>query len=107
MKKLPKHVIIFGRKIPVKNIPSESILQLYPEFTSAPQGLWDAGKREIVINSDFHIKDQRYTLFHEMSHCIMTFVGLDLIIHPEIMEIIVQSSATLTEDILNQSQILK
>lgn len=107
MKKLPKSIMIYGRKIPILNISGKKILELYPEFTHPPQGLWDAGLRKIIINSDFHIQDQRYTLLHEISHAVFTFVGLDLILHPEIVEIIVQSQATLIEDVLSQSQVLK
>lgn len=107
MKKLPKSVTVFGRKIPVHTLSSEEIKRLYPDFTNAPQGLWDAGSREIIINSDFHLKDQRYTLLHEISHAVNTFNGIDLIIHPDIIEILVQSNATLLEDVLEQAQILK
>ena len=107
MKKLPKSVTIFGRKIPVKNISSKNILKLYPDFNQAPQGLWDSGNRVIIINSDFPIADQKYTLYHEISHCVNTFVGLDLILDPSLQEIIVQSFATAIEDILKDSTNLK
>lgn len=107
MRKLPKSVSIFGRKIPIRNIPGKKIIELYPEFTHPPQGLWDAGKREIIINSDLHLIDQKYTLYHEISHCINTFNGIELIISPDIIEILVQSNATLIEDILAQAKILK
>jgi len=107
MKKLPKNVTIFGRKIPVYSLSSEEIKKLYPEFNQAPQGLWDSCHRKIVINSDFPLLDQKYTLNHEMAHSVMTFVGLDLIIDPSLQEVIVQTMATLIEDALNQSQLLK
>jgi Zn-dependent peptidase ImmA (M78 family) len=107
MKKLPKSVLIFGRKIPIKNIPGKKIIELYPEFTQPPLGLWDSSKREIIINSDFPIEDQKYTLKHEMAHSSFTFTGIDLIIDPALQEIIVQTVATLIEDILNQAQTLK
>ncbi len=107
MKKIPKSVTIFGRKIPIKNIPGKKILELYPEFTHPPQGLWDAGERIIVINSDLHILDQKYTLFHEISHVVNTFNGIELVISPEIIEILVQSNATLIEDVLAQAHLLK
>jgi hypothetical protein len=107
MRKLPKSVTIFGRRIPIKNIPSKKIIELYPEFTQSPLGLWDSSKRIIIINSDFPIEDQRYTLFHELGHCVKTFVGLDLILDPSLQEVIVQSFGTLIEDILNQSHVLK
>jgi hypothetical protein len=38
---------------------------------------------------------------------MMTFVGLDLIIDPSVQEIIVQSMATLIEDLIKQARILK
>jgi len=107
MKKLPKSVTIYGRKIPIINIPSEEILKLYPDFNQAPHGLWDSGKRVIVINSDLELLDQRYVLFHEMSHAVNTFNGVELIIGPELQEILVQSNATLIEDVLSQAHIFK
>ena len=107
MKKLPKNVSVLGRKIPVLNLTSQKILSLYQEFNQAPQGLWDSCKRVIVINSDFPIEDQFYTLKHELAHVVMTFTGLDLIIHPDIQEVIVQSMATLMEDMLAQSRLIK
>lgn len=107
MKKLPKSVMIFGRKIPVLTLSSEEIKKLYPDFTHAPQGLWDSCQRTIVINNEFPVQDQGYTLKHEIAHCVMTFVGLDLIIDPNVQEIIVQTMATLLEDVLKQANILK
>lgn len=107
MKKLPKFIFVFGRKIPIKSVNSKAMLKMYPDYHQAPQGLWDSCKREIVINKDFPIKDQFYTLSHELAHCAKTFVGLDLILDASIQEIIVQTMATLIEDILNQSSKLK
>lgn len=107
MRKLPKFVTVFGRKIPVICIPSAEIIKTFPEFTQAPHGLWDASNRKIYINSELELIDQHYTLKHEMGHSAMTFTGLDLIIPPEIQEIIVQTMATLLEDALNQGRNLK
>jgi hypothetical protein len=38
---------------------------------------------------------------------MMTFIGLDLIIDPSLQEVLVQSMATLMEDVLNQARSLK
>lgn len=107
MKKLPKSVTVFGRKIPVILLTSEEIKNQYPDFNQAPLGLWDSCYRKIVINKDFPIEDQKYTLKHEMAHSSFTFTGIDLIIDPVLQEIIVQTVATLMEDALNQSSSLK
>ena len=107
MKNLPKSVKVFGRDIPIHNLSSDKIKELYPEFQQAPLGLWDSSRRIIIINKDFPVCDQHYTLFHEMGHSVMTFVGLDLIIDPALQEIIVQSMATLMEDVLKQARSLK
>jgi Zn-dependent peptidase ImmA (M78 family) len=106
MKRLPKSVTILGRKIPIKIVSSKKMLELYPMYQHAPQGLWDSGYRVIYINADYPLIDQRYTLLHELSHSVMTCVGLDLIIDANIQEIIVQSMATMLEDILCQHKTL-
>lgn len=107
MRKLPKIVSVFGRKIPVIQLSSEEIKKAYSEFNQAPQGLWDSCNRKIIINKDFPIEDQFYTLLHELGHSSFTFTGLDLIIDPSIQEILVQTVATLIEDVLAQSKALK
>ena len=107
MKKLPKSITILGRTIPIKSLPSDKIKQLYPQFEHAPQGLWDSAERVIVINNQFPIKDQFYTLLHELHHSAFTVVGLDLIINPDLQEILVQTCASVAEDILNQAKGLK
>jgi hypothetical protein len=61
MRKLPKNIVVYGRKIPIHSLSSDKIREIYPEFTQAPQGLWDSCRRTIVINSDFNIEDQFYT----------------------------------------------
>ncbi len=86
MKKLPKSVTVFGREIPIHNLSSDKIKELYP---------------------DFPLIDQAYTLKHEIGHSMMTFIGLDLIIDPSLQEVLVQSMATLMEDVLNQARSLK
>lgn len=107
MKKLPKKVTVFGREIPIHNLASDKIKELYPDYQQAPLGLWDSSRRVIIINKDFPLLDQHYTLFHEMGHAMMTFNGLDLIIDPALQEVLVQSMATLIEDVLAQSRSLK
>ena len=108
MKKLPKSVTVFGRIIPIHNLSSDKIKELYPDFQqAAPLGLWDSSRRVIIINKDFPVIDQAYTLKHEMGHAMMTFIGLDLIIDPSLQEVLVQSMATLMEDVLNQARSLK
>lgn len=107
MRKLPRIVTVFGRKLPIIQLSSEEIKKAYPDFQQAPQGLWDSCNRKIVINKDFPIEDQFYTLFHELAHASFTFSGVDLVIQPELQEVIVQTVATLTEDVLAQSKALK
>lgn len=101
---MPKYVFIFGRKIPIKYLSPAEMLKLYPNpHNSAPAGLWDSPSRTIYLNSDYPRKDQTYTLFHEMGHAVKSFVGLDQLLQPELQEIIVQTFATLIEDVLKQA----
>lgn len=103
MKRIPKSIVIFGRKIPIKTLSSKDIIKLYPDYQHAPQGLWDSCNEWIVINKDFNLKSQHYTLAHEIAHSVNTFNGVDLIIDPSIQEILAQSTATLIQDILKQA----
>jgi len=107
MKKLPKSVTVFGRDIPIQNLSSDKIIELYPDFPQAPLGLWDSSRRVIISNKDIPKIDQAKTLKHEMGHAMFTFIGLDLIIDPSLQEVLVQSIATLMEDVLNQARSLK
>jgi len=95
---MPKHVTIFGRKIPIKLCSKEQLDMIFKDAA----GIWDPVTRTIYIDSSAPKKTQLYWLYHEMGHATKTFVGLDQILAPELQEIIVQSFATLIEDIVNQ-----
>lgn len=100
MKKLPKHVAVMGRLIPIKYIKKA---QLNAMIQNA-EGIWDTYERTIFINTEAPRDIQLYYIYHEMGHALKTMVGLDQIIQPEIQEIIVQSYATLIEDVLKQAK---
>jgi hypothetical protein len=105
---MPKTVDIFGRRIPIKYLSPDEMLKLYPNPQgNAAQGLWDSSTRTIYINTDYPKQEQTYTLFHEMGHTVLTWTGLDLILPPEIQEILVQTFATLIEDIVKQAHKFK
>lgn len=100
---MPKSVSVFGRKIPVKYLSAAEMLKLYPNPAGvAPMGLWSSPDRVIYICNEYPKNEQRYTLFHEIGHTVMTFTGLELILPAEMQEVIVQTFATLIEDIVNQ-----
>ncbi len=107
MKKIPKSITILGRTIPIKCLSGDKIKQLYPQLEQATQGLWDSAERVIILNNQYPIKEQFYTLLHEVFHSSFTTVGLDLIINPDLQEILVQTCASVAEDLLNQSRALK
>lgn len=105
---MPKYISVFGRKIPIKYVTSPEMLKLYPNPQGiAAMGLWAGDQRTIYINNEYSKREQRYTLFHEVGHSIFTFTGLELILPAEIQEVIVQTFATLLEDILDQAQKFK
>lgn len=101
--KLPTDVEIMGRKIPVRYISKPEMEKIYPNAI----GVWESTLRTIFILKDTTDEEKLYTLYHEMGHALKSFVGLDQVIAHELQEVIVQSYATLIEDILNQSQKLK
>jgi Zn-dependent peptidase ImmA (M78 family) len=102
-KKLPKSVQVFGRKIPIKLVPKEEL----NSYIQGAEGIWDTYTRTIYINKEAPLIVQKYYIYHEMGHAIKTFTGLDQILNPELQEIIVQSYATLIEDILKQHKIFE
>jgi len=107
MKKLPKSITILGRIIPIKCLPGDKIKELYPQFEHTPQGLWDSADRVIVLNNQYPLKDQFYTLLHECFHSSFTTTGLDLILNADLQEILVQTCASVAEDLLSQQRTLK
>jgi hypothetical protein len=100
---MPKYVTIFGRKIPIKLCTKEQLDLIYKDAA----GIWDPTTRTIYIDKNAPKKTQLYWLYHEMGHATKTFVGLDQILPSELQEVIVQSFATLIEDVLSQKGIFK
>lgn len=103
MKKLPKSVEIMGRTIPIKLVSKEDL----NKWIMGAEGIWDTYTRTIYINKEAPLQIQKYYVYHEMGHAMKTFVGLDQVISAELQEVIVQSYATLIEDVLKQANILK
>jgi Zn-dependent peptidase ImmA (M78 family) len=92
---MPKHVVVMGRKIPVKLVGQD----ILDKMIEGAIGLYDCHTRCIYINKTLPKHIQKYTLDHELGHVIMDLTGLDQVIHRQIQEIICQSYATLMEDI--------
>lgn len=103
MKKLPKSVTIMGREIPIKYISKAQLVKMIPNA----EGIWDTYERKIYINKEAPRNIQLYYIYHEIGHALKTIVGLDQVIQAEFQEVIVQSYASLIEDILKQSSKLK
>lgn len=100
---MPKYVVIFGRTIPIKYISKE---QLDKHIVSA-EGIWDSYTRSIYINKAAPKNVQLYYIYHEMGHAAKTFTGLDQILSAELQEVIVQTFATLIEDVIKQKNIFR
>jgi Zn-dependent peptidase ImmA (M78 family) len=100
---MPTSVIVFGRKIPIKYITSKQL----SKFIINAEGIWDTYTRTIYINKEAPVAVQKYYIYHEMGHAVMTFVGLDQIIQAEMQEIIVQSFATMQEEFIKQASLFK
>lgn len=103
MKTLPRKVTIMGREIPIKYISKTKL----NDMIQNAEGIWDSYDRCIYISKDAPRNIQLYYIYHEIGHALKNFTGLDQVIPPEIQEIIVQSFATLIEDVLKQSHKLK
>jgi hypothetical protein len=102
---MPKSVVVFGRTIPIKYLSKEEIAAVYASSggSGSPIGLWDSSTRTIYLCKDYPESEQLYTLLHEMGHAAKTFTGLELILPAEIQELVVQTFATLGEDLLRQA----
>lgn len=94
-----KSVTVLGREIPIIYLSEEKMKEVYggPAF-----GIWEAIKRVIYIREDLPKKEQHYVIFHEMGHALNTFTGMELVMESSYQEIMVQSFATLMEDLLKQ-----
>jgi len=103
MKPLPRKVTVMGRVIPIRYISKAKLNAMFPNA----EGVWDSYERCIFINREAPRNIQLYYIYHEMGHAIKNFIGLDQVIQAEFQEVIVQSYATLIEDILKQSNKLK
>jgi hypothetical protein len=100
---MPKFVTIYGRKIPIKICTKEQLDVIFQDAA----GIWDPTQRVIYIDGNAPKRTQLYWLYHEMGHACKTFTGLDQILPPELQEVIVQSFATLIEDVIAQKSIFK
>jgi ribosome-associated translation inhibitor RaiA len=94
---------VMGRKLPVKFVTKEELNQMIQNA----EGIWDTYERTIFISKDAPVKIQLYYCYHEAGHAVMTFTGLDQIIAPDLQEVIVQSFATLIEDLMRQADKFK
>lgn len=92
-----------GRTIPIKLISKDELNNMIV----GAEGIWDTYTRTIYINKEAPLVIQKYYIYHEMGHAMKTFTGLDQVIMAELQEVIVQSYATLIEDVLKQARILK
>lgn len=95
---MPKFVMVLGRKVPIKMLSKQELDKFIPHA----EGIFDTYTRSIYICKSAPKHVQKYYLYHEIGHALKHFVGLDQVISPEVQEIIVQSYATLIEDILSQ-----
>lgn len=93
---MPKYVTILGRKIPIKLATREQLDRIIPNA----EGIWDGYNQIIYIYKAAPKHIQKYCLYHEIGHALLTFTGIDQTINPELQEIIVQSYATLIDDIV-------
>lgn len=98
MKKMPKSIEIMGRVLPIKYIEKEAL----NEMIQNAEGIYDTYERGIYINKAAPQKIQKYYIYHETGHAILSFTGLDQVLPAEVQELICQSFATMTEDYMNQ-----
>jgi Zn-dependent peptidase ImmA (M78 family) len=102
-KTMPKNVSVMGRIIPIKYVTKASM----EKFIKDAEGVWDSYERCIYINREAPRNIQLYYIYHEVTHAMHTFTGIDQMLPNEFVEILCQTSATLIEDILNQSGKMK
>jgi Zn-dependent peptidase ImmA (M78 family) len=100
---MPTFVMVYGRKIPIRYINKDQL----NEHINGAEGLWDTYTRQIYINKEAPKCVQYYYIYHEMGHAVLTYTGLDQILSAELQEVIVQSFATMFEDVVKQKNKFK
>jgi Zn-dependent peptidase ImmA (M78 family) len=86
--KIPKKVMGLGGMITVKRIPK---LKFKGEKVA---GLWRSYERTIEINSSLPVREQRHTLYHELTHAALDDSGLHYTMSKDSQEVLCDLMAT-------------
>lgn len=92
-----KSVTVFGRKIPIKHLTQAEMDRFIPNAA----GIFDCEKETIYLVKGMSKKFERRVLLHEIGHAVKALTCLDNVIDGALQEIVVQTYATLIEDILD------
>jgi len=95
--KIPSSVIIFGAEC--------KIVEVHPcvdEYGNLCDGLFDANSMRIELEKKTSMKNKEHTLIHELGHAMFYRMSLGQTrIDPQIEEIIVNSNATMIQELFN------
>jgi Zn-dependent peptidase ImmA (M78 family) len=92
-----KSVVVLGRKIPIKYCSEARMNQ----WINGAVGIYDSETQSIYLLKTLNRKSMIRTLAHEIGHVVFNLTCLDNVLPLELQEIIVQTYATLIEDILD------
>ena len=97
--KIPKSIVILGRKFSVKMATSD---QLKEATGFASVGACNYSKKLILLHKEMSKEDQLITLFHEVAHVIQITVGLSQVTTPEMTEVWCETMANGFLDLAKQ-----
>ena len=97
MKKIPKFVIILGRKYILKMVSDQEITKIAGVLCEACVEL---RTKQIFIVKDLPDDEKLIALFHEIQHISHLVSGISQVVSPELQEILCESTAQAFYDLL-------
>jgi Zn-dependent peptidase ImmA (M78 family) len=74
MRRLPSRVCLpFGYRISVRQL-TDTEMRAQDEKKELQDGLWDAGKRLIMIRRSLPVARKKYILGHELIHAVLDYI---------------------------------
>jgi len=97
MKKLPKNIIILGRKYNLKLVSGEYITKIAGVLCEA---CVEFNSKTIFVVKDLPDDEKMIAIFHEVQHISHLVCGISQVVSPDMQEILCESSAQAFYDLL-------
>ena len=97
--KIPKSVVVLGRRFTVKVVSREYIEK---EIGIGVMGGMNYSRKLILISNNMSKEDMLVTYFHELCHAGMYVAGLNQIIDPSVQEILCETLGNTFYDVIKK-----